>query len=62
MKQIRYLMTLILTIVLINSCVPGDDDGEPDPDDVVTFADYNLERCVRDEMSEGSSGEVLYYT
>ena len=61
MKQILYLMTLMISVVLISSCVPEDEDGEPDPDDVVTFADYNLERCVRDEMSEGSSGEVLYY-
>ncbi len=50
MKQILYLMILILCTVLINSCVPEDENGEPDPDEVVTFADYNLERCVRDEL------------
>jgi internalin A len=59
MKQILYLMILILTTVLINSCSPEDENGEPDPDDVVTFADYNLERCVRDELRTEET-DLLY--
>ena len=59
MKQIPYLMILILSTVFINSCVPEDDDGEPDPDDVVTFVDYKLEQCVRDRIQK-PEGEIYY--
>jgi Leucine-rich repeat (LRR) protein len=59
MKQILYLMILILTTVLINSCSPEDENGEPDPDEVVTFADYKLKQCVRDELRTEET-DLLY--
>ncbi len=58
MKKILVLL-MICGMFLVGSCSPEDENGEPDPDEVVTFTDYKLKQCVRDELRTEET-DLLY--
>jgi len=67
MSKLMYIQ-IIIAAFIFTSCIPEDDNGEPDPDEVVTFADAGLEQCVRDELDKETEdiqykdlGRILFF-